>query len=470
MKKIVCLYFLIFAVPIFSFSQEKKPVGPVQGSVVKAKQDLTLFSLPGYDEEIYKANASIFIDLRDLGLDDIVPRRVGWVKKDDKLFVTEVVPTAIGNQNYLFIRATYNAPEGTTVEGYARSDFFTISDAPTEANICPGCDAAAANACATNRLSVICQANLFQNLGDDLKNFDNRFKSEAERTAYFEKYKKCGRSDLHDKYLNEYKHYISQAAKSFQIPEGLLSCLLFKENQWDQGRSSAGAIGIAQIMPDNIVNMSNIMKTLELNPDRLSLHRKNKATYERLVQENFARKAKKLPVEPIPSQLYQDARMATTILRNADLAVSWKAYIKNLETTPQFKKSYPKKPWLGDVPTYFDGNRAKTPPLAIGASAMYLKELILLMANKYDEGSIKGDGQLLNFLTAVSGAYNMGPGNAFKLIGTPPPPTADKWVEKMERNPETKKHMRSIRRCMQKGDNKPPYEYRGNKLVEQREC
>ncbi len=460
-------YIKLAAILIFSMSSHMGLAEPKPGDRLIIRENTTLFSLPGYDYKSYQNSKERFEQLKSVGVTDIIPKRVAWPQEGEtvKFIESERLNVNPNNQNieeeFYLVQYTSAKTPKEGIQGYLHSGLVSLESNDKKDDEC-------SNACSLYNLGAICQSGLFQNILEDLDSFESDFKSSQELEAYFYTYRKGCRDNLHQLYKTQYKHYIQDAAAAFEVPEALLACLLFKENQWDQTTSSTGAVGVAQIMPGTITYASNIIGHINRSPRELQRLQNIVENYTRLASEQLA-SGRTRP--SIPTQMRRDYEYSRTVLYNKNLSDKWKNYIKLLNENASFKKAYPTKPWRGNYPTAFNRERALTPPLAIGVSALYLRDIIEGFKNNFDEESLKNPRQIQDFLVAVSGAYNMGPGNAQRLIRNPPPSSAQEWVKRLETNPETTKHMRSIKRCMQKGNDEPPLmiDNRG-RLVDQNPC
>lgn len=238
-------------------------------------------------------------------------------------------------------------------------------------------------------------------------------------------------------YFKRYKSIISTAAAEFQIPESYLTCLLFRENQFDLNNQSVkGAIGIAQLMPGTLVFISNWL-TASANDEK-----SNKV--------DFFREALTKDDKSISLKRKEEARVH---LMFHDLRKQWDSYFQKLKAQGKFK---------GAVPSKLNASSAKNPEIAIAASAYYMRFII-----DQFEGSLNPSGTVdtdttkdpdFDFLITVAGAYNMGHGGAAKALTGVRKPTAKKWREKLAKDApgETKNHMISIANCLEKGSMKSP--------------
>lgn len=352
---------------------------------------------------------------------------------------------------------SYPRSNKTTKEAHSSAKKMWIWKSKSEADCEDHCD--------THNLSAICQTKMFADLTKGAKSFPENFKNIDELEGYFYNYRADCEDAAHKNYLKEYKYYISAAAENFGVPEVLLSCLLFRENQFLKSRRSAsGARGISQIMPRTTKYISTIIKYSESEQDEVEKYYK--------IVKNFNSKTAKGLATAKRAQYYKDYEYSRSIVKNHSLSQDWTRYIDKLKKIKAFKKQYPFAPWIGSHPTYFDIHRAEVPPLAIGASALYLKDILIHLAQGREQTLKDHPEQLLNLLTAVSGAYNIGPGTASRIIGNPPPKDTKVWIEKLGRaSRETKSHMESIKNCMEKDNLKPPLQQGNNgKAVGQTKC
>jgi hypothetical protein len=223
----------------------------------------------------------------------------------------------------------------------------------------------------------------------------------------------------------EYWPMIETAAREFQVPRTLLACLLFRESRFNRNAtSSTGAIGLGQQMPDNIRYLSNI---IGMRPRQDDIQK-----YQELAS-----------LTPRTAQEREDKSYATTRLKNANLSAMWQSYFSRLTSSGHHK---------GPAPRSLNQTTVRTPAHAIGASALYMRIILLHFNEELDnelvEKTSRENSQFKAWL-ASAGAYNMGPGAASRLIkraGVQRDPEA--WLRVLSRsNAETRDHILSIRRC-----------------------
>lgn len=463
------------AVAAFLFMTLAFADDPAPGETVYFSNTTTIYSLPGYDYKSYKEaeENGTFDQFRSLGLQDLIPEKLSWPTKGDPAkFISkhsEKIYAENGEQLGDYYLIEYESINQGLVRGYIESSTVRQQSLGNERVIAENANC---NLCSKHNINTVCQANVFQDLTNVLNSYPDDFKNDEELEEYFYTYRGNCRSREFNLYTSEYKTYVKEAAKAFQIPEAMLACLLFKENQFMNRRTStAGARGIAQIIPSTISYMNGVLKKLEYSEQTVETYNQRITEYQSLVRENVQLKKQGKPTKTIPSWKRGNYEDAKTRMYELSLASKYPEYIDAIRNSEGFKKRYKNGlPWTGQYPTRFNSRRAEEPALAIGASAMYLKHIMNQFSKEIPKESLQGKDQHLNFLTAVTGAYNMGAGNAFRFIGQNPSSNAADWVNEMSRSAETKKHMLSIRRCMQKNNNQPPKEYRNGKLVDQNAC
>ncbi len=330
---------------------------------------------------------------------------------------------------------------------------------------------ASCSSCNKRNLNPAQQVETLNDLISQVMSFGHNSKSLNEIMNYTYSYRYQCRTKEYKSFQTQYVDYIKVAATEFQVPPELLTCLIFIESRFNpQARSDAGAIGLAQFLPNTLSYVSSIIKQTDVDNKEKDKLKAIEASYLKALDDST----------PNPSlQLKKDYEYSQSRLKNIELADGWKNYIDTVQDTKAFKSQYgSKKPWAGDYPTFFDRSRAQTPVLAIGAAALYLKDIMNNFGKNINDQAIKKQDQYLPFLTVVSGAYNMGPGIAIRIIeksqakSSNPKDDINQWVVSLEKNPETTKHMKSIKNCMEKDNQTPPYTIvnKKGKLAEENAC
>lgn len=262
---------------------------------------------------------------------------------------------------------------------------------------------------------------------------NSRFKSVSEIEAYIGCYVVEKDGAYFKAYQTTYKPLIKAAAREFQVPENLLTCLLMRESRFNKSaRSPAGALGLGQFMPITMKFLTKI----------ISKGDKDQETIAEL--EEVAANASQKFTD-------RDQAYAEEYLSTYSLAMQWKGYFDRLKSEGKYSGSAPKR---------FSADGALTPAIAIGASALYLK---LMM--EFFEADLNPDGKIrtgsvnkpdFDFLVTVGGSYNIGHNAAARMLENVRPPTTLKWRKKLENsNDETGGHIRSIANCLERGSTKP---------------
>lgn len=260
----------------------------------------------------------------------------------------------------------------------------------------------------------------------------DEFKSEGDLRRYLECYLvEPGRWSVVEK---SYLPLIKTAAASFDIPETLLACLIFRESRFNiHAKSSAGAIGLGQHLRGTMTHISNILKPG--NPKQTAnLLEISKMT----IEEQMSAKKR------TAGEARKSLRFARTKLEDREHRLGWESYFENLED---------RKLHRGAVPRVVNVATIKDPKIAIGATAMYMRMIIYHFKKTLDQDlriDQNDDNDPNYYMTlAAAGAYNMGYGAAQKILSPIEPPNRKKWVEALARsNEETAAHVLSIQNCI----------------------
>ena len=246
-------------------------------------------------------------------------------------------------------------------------------------------------------------------------------------------------------YVGEYSKYIHTAALQFGVPETLLTCLLFRESQFNpraesqifrrvRGRNVQvqGAVGIAQFMPDTEEFVTSLISSGDMS----------RAKVESLTDIVTSRE---------PDAPKRDVVYAQTALDNYQQASRWGGYFDQLKSQGLYH---------GNTPTEFTSETAKNPKIAIGASAFYLRYMMELFQDELSHNQLianqTGKSPDIDFMLTIAGSYNMGHGSAVKKLRNVKPATSRNWYNRlMKSNSETQGHMRSIRNCVENGNFAP---------------
>lgn len=465
---IICLVAILGLFSPFRATAEAEPsqASDVVG-YMQATEPTVVYSMPGYEYATFTKDekSGRFKTLINLGLQDLIPEKVGRLKKGQRIEVLGHQSVDVEqNQTATFFRIRYEGNYGL-VEGFVNTRFFApIMQSRLDSSAAP-CDD-----CTANKLSPQSQATGLVKIASSAEDkADSPFKDMKSLDLYLKRYRKGCTDKHHDQYLNEYKAYIEKAAKTFAIPQQFLTCLLFKENQFSNGDiSRTGALGIAQFMPGTIDHINSILKDAE------TMTKKEVQDFAaaKLLYEDQVRRG-----ENVSSQTLRDYLYASEKLANYNLFEKWKLAIDGIKQTTAFKTAFKDGvPWTDQYPTRFTEDRARIPALAIAASAMYI-QFIMRQFRGVVNGNVTGETapDPVSYFTLVAGAYNTGPNRVLDFLGKDPEGELSGWVKKVEGKAalETKVHMQSIQRCMKKtnkGEKDAPLMMKSNKGVSQNAC
>lgn len=258
------------------------------------------------------------------------------------------------------------------------------------------------------------------------------FKSEADLRRYLECYVvEPGRWNVVER---TYLPLIKSAAISFDIPETLLACLIFRESRFDiNARSSSGAIGLGQHLKGTMTHITNILKPI-----------KQEAVEEHLETSKMSLKDQMKAKKRSAGEASKSLAYARTKLNDREFRLKWEEYFRNLES---------RKLHRGNTPRVVSTGNIQDPKIAIGATAMYLRMIIshfkktLDQDLRIDQSDENGPNYYVNL--AAAGAYNMGYGAAQKILNPIEPPDRKKWVDALAKsNEETAAHILSIKNCI----------------------
>ena len=287
----------------------------------------------------------------------------------------------------------------------------------------------------------------------DAIGFLHTLKSNDEMAAYLRCY--ASSPAAHQRYLRQYRPLIRHAAQSFGVPEAMLTCLLFRESaQWDPqvvgtpGRvSSAGAMGIGQFM-QNTISAVNRVVTLRITSETSAQFRQDVRAWNERNRSS--------PSGIRKTYEYERAHIG---LMYEDLRGDWARYFTRTHRDPA--TAYHRRRVAEIVPRRFEASHAYDPIYAIGASALWLKHLMLDMDASLQEhrrSPLSQDPQgsfVVDFLEVIAGIYNRGNGIIDRLSRVNPPSISG-WKRILGEACETRAHMASIRNCMQRGNGAGP--------------
>jgi hypothetical protein len=215
-------------------------------------------------------------------------------------------------------------------------------------------------------------------------------------------------------YLNQYRHYIKAAAKSFGIPPQLLQCAILRETAFDaeSESSTAAARGMCQITP---ITQTAIDQIVRNDSSRLS----------GMWDEAF--------VDLIQKDLY----------------------------------GFPNENGEAEPPTAFTTNGVHRSQNCIVASALYFRDMLQGLASltkdsspeQLIENNSSDPSAYTNLLLILGAAYNSGPQAIRDIVSkTSPAFQLKTMVAKIAKDAsgETKRYVESLRRCLTPGDFHPP--------------
>lgn len=280
------------------------------------------------------------------------------------------------------------------------------------------------------------------------------YKTDAELDAYFYRFRKNCSDETYSAFIKEYKKYIQIAAKHFDIPFPILACLIFRESRFDPlAKSDVGAFGLGQFMPHTKEHISRILSDgKKLTSSQLT----DFESYQ--IKVNLG--------ETLTSRERRDHSYYSKKASLHALQARWRNYFAELQSDPEYKKSpYAKY----KTPTAFTETGARLPPMAIGATALYVR---YLLKNGVGGAPSPGDKNDPLVYIALTGAYNMGLGTALRLTRKMEAHSAQNWIDALSKIKESRFHMESIRRCMAKNETAGPVAgvKKGGALLTENEC
>lgn len=273
------------------------------------------------------------------------------------------------------------------------------------------------------------------------------YKNEDDLREYFKCY--LGDKPQINVTLSKYLPMIQSAAKAYDIPPTLLACLLFRESMFDKNaKSPSGAVGLSQQLKKNLDYQTNVLAS------RTSAEADDiEATAARTPEQQVAARKNQISLTVAVGEIQQ----AQSRRKSLRLMRRWESYYQDLA-----KKGLHK----GEVPRRLNTTNIKQDPaLAIGAGAMYLRDILIVFRStldpsvQVDQAGVASDPDLL---LAAAGAYNMGPGGesiakdgkvkqtgAYQFIKPVVKQGYGAWVKALrESNEETSAHIVSIQNCM----------------------
>ncbi len=326
-------------------------------------------------------------------------------------------------------------------------------------------------------------------------NLGFEIKSEEEAHQYFQCFLT---SDVQRGRLRRYREtvglYTQWASETMQVPRTLASCMTFRESMFDSSAvSNAGAISMAQIMPDTYTNIRNeIIATINEKKMEDEFYQRSanggpnfyEVTPEQNVPENRYVRCAQFSQRDGP--YYLQASAAERV-RGETECRDWMvkfAYRKKLLDGLQFYMAHAHRNLAGRDPalarslfpnvrpgqtaTYDDiippaspSSLTTNPVLMVGMQMYYLKELMYRMDNRMPAGPVSGR-DANGYLMLMAGGYNAGD-NA--LLGSMNSGNSvEQWCRNILSRPnigadkisETRNYMLSVRRCLTRNDSTGP--------------
>lgn len=272
------------------------------------------------------------------------------------------------------------------------------------------------------------------------------YKDETELKTYFDCYldSKNHLKTAESKYLP----MIKTAAEAFELPPTVLACLFFRESMFNpRAKSKVGAVGLSQQMPNNLKYISNLL-TARSADDEAALAEISKKTPE----EHREARGNQINL----SSAQQEVRLAQVKYKNLRLMRRWEKYFSTLNANGLHKGAIPRRLNTANIVNH--------PEIAIGAGALYLREILITFKNNLHdkvETDQSGEESDPDLLLAAVGAYNMGPGGetivkgksrksgAYAFIYNVKDKNYSAWVAALKKaNPETANHIKSIENCI----------------------
>lgn len=231
----------------------------------------------------------------------------------------------------------------------------------------------------------------------------------------------------------EYEPYIKTAAREFGIPRTVFTCLLFRESRFNKDNvSHTGALGLGQFTTDTANYISNIIAARKMSESKVRQYIELADNPIKLTGDKSRDKEAK-----------KSRQLAEDRLAYVELASKWDNYFTTLRSLKKYPNATPGK---------FRKSDARTPVLAIGAAALYLRHIMDILQEQIvkkvgaDAIPPKRNRDLL--LTAV-GAYNLGHNRALTLGRESRSSDAKDWVAQLRNDKdETAGHIDSIANCI----------------------
>jgi len=301
----------------------------------------------------------------------------------------------------------------------------------------------------------------------------NKLLKGAKSATALEQYQECFRvsGDKDNSYLKHYKKNLAPsvhaAAKAFGINETLLTCLFFRESGGWVGRSSGvGALGYTQLMPDSVSRIQS--DYLGISDETLQAKLKDIETRLKESLEVSLPRAIRIQSKHLESvetkNIEHFTKRITQIKKQLTLRSQWKKAWAGIGIAP------PSSIAALDVKFGAGLNSPLGQKKSIIAGALWLKHVMIDLRARHEIESNHGP-LTVDDAVIIGGAYNTGPGamdsrncihNGLKKCYAAFPPVKKRIKEKgkpdriVTEDVEAVKHMKSIKRCVSKGDFEAP--------------
>lgn len=394
-----------------------------QAIAVYLNTKATVYSKQGWDWKKYTAELK--------KNNTLLPKRLGFPQKHQKAYSLLSVVEEEGGKFVSYDKISYRNKSGDQVIGWVLGSSVTqdlnelnkpsktvrevlgIDEDPNNRSVKP--DQTEADICIEGCKES--HNSSLSNIGEYIDSIAS-LKNTEDLEWYMNIYRKGCKDKYHEKYVTKYRQYIEAASENFGVPEALLTCLLFRESQFDPNASSFSKVeGIAQITGGSVNTINRIISSGQMSEKRKKKYKKiiecgpNIKKWDLSCRKNGYVGSKK---ETLKGYWYAKSMIEDVV----PLADRWKTYFERIESFSDYQDDYMnnKKRYRNyETPTAFTkklGN--KYPPNAIGASALYLKTILEGIQERTD-GRLDTESAK-EALIVTAGAYNAGPGNVWNKI------------------------------------------------------
>lgn len=300
------------------------------------------------------------------------------------------------------------------------------------------------------------------------------FKDEGELIRYIT----CYDDPTKPEYTENFKKFlpmINLAAREFGVSPTMLTCLLFRESKFDPNAvSETGAVGLGQFLSGTTNTISNLIASAKMSQKEVDrLHSVFQVPAPELPKKLAANSSQMSEYKRRLRRWESERMYASVRLSNRGFGMLWFQYLSSLRS----QKIAPKQK---DVRA-FDVSAARTPALAIGAAALYVRYLHDMMAQNID---VEPDDSLspqaladheVQLQIAVAGIYNLGEGTAINAMKRAKKQNPMGWrasIASVESNGrlEAKGHMDSIERCVTNRSSNPKLAFEPMNGTGRRDC